>query len=46
MAIKILVVEDDVVVSKLLFEFLIKSGFSTKSAKSAEEAEEILKMKK
>jgi DNA-binding response OmpR family regulator len=43
MAIKILVVEDDVVVSKLLFEFLIKSGFNTKSAKSAEEAEEILK---
>ncbi len=43
MAIKILVVEDDVVISKLLFEFLIKSGFNTKSAKSAEEAEEILK---
>jgi diguanylate cyclase (GGDEF)-like protein len=43
MANNILVVEDDVVVSKLLFEFLIKSGFNTKSAKSAEEAEEILK---
>jgi DNA-binding response OmpR family regulator len=40
---KILVVEDDVVVLNLLVEFLIKSGFKTKSAKSAEEAEEILK---
>jgi hypothetical protein len=30
MANNILVVEDDVVVSKLLFEFLIKSGFNTK----------------
>ena len=43
MEIKILVVEDDVVVLNLLVEFLIKSGFKTKSAKSAEEAEEILK---
>ena len=33
---KILVVEDDVVVLNLLVEFLIKSGFKTKSAKSAE----------
>jgi two-component system cell cycle response regulator len=40
---KILVVEDDNIVSKPLVEFLIKSGFKTKSAESAEEAEEILK---
>ncbi len=39
---KILVVEDDIAVSKLVSEFLIKSGFQTKTAKSAEEAEEIL----
>ena len=43
MEIKILVVDDDVVILNLLVEFLIKSGFKTKSAKSAEEAEEILK---
>jgi diguanylate cyclase (GGDEF)-like protein len=43
MVLKILVVEDDVVVSNLLVEFLIKSGFKTESAKSAEEAEKILK---
>ena len=43
MALKILVVEDDIVVSNLLVEFLIKSGFQIKSAKSAEEAEKILK---
>jgi diguanylate cyclase (GGDEF)-like protein len=42
MVLKILVVEDDVVVSNLLVEFLIKSGFQIKSTKSAEEAEEIL----
>ena len=42
MAIKLLIVEDDVDVSKLLMEFLIKSGFKTKCANSAEEAEEIL----
>jgi diguanylate cyclase (GGDEF)-like protein len=40
---KILVVEDDIVVSKVCVEFLNKSGFKTISAKSAEEAEEILK---
>ena len=40
---KILVVEDDVAISKILVEFLIKSGFNTKITKSAEEAEEILK---
>ena len=40
---KILVVEDDLAVSKLLSEFLTKSGFQITSAKSAEEAEEILK---
>jgi len=43
MVIKILVVEDDVSVSKLLVKFFIKSGFKTKSAESAEEAEGILK---
>ena len=43
MTLKILVVEDDVDVSKLLIKFLIKSGFKTKSTNSAEEAEEILK---
>ena len=40
---KILVVEDDIVVSKVCVEFLNKSGFKTKSVKSAEEAEEVLK---
>jgi two-component system, cell cycle response regulator len=45
MAIKILVVDDDVDVSRLLVKFLIKSGFETESADSAEEAEEILKHK-
>jgi DNA-binding response OmpR family regulator len=39
---KILVVEDDKAVSKLLSQFLSKSGFQTKTAKSAEEAENIL----
>jgi len=42
MVIKILVVEDDVTISKLFFEFLTKSGFETKTAISAEAAEEIL----
>ncbi len=42
MVTKILVVEDDAVVSKLLFEFFIKSGFQIKTSQSAEEAEEIL----
>jgi|GEM_PF-535727 len=40
---KILVVEDDIVISKLLVKFLIRSGFKPKSVESAEEAEEILK---
>lgn len=39
---KILIVEDDTAVSKLLYEFLIKSGFQPKTAKSAEEAEKFL----
>jgi diguanylate cyclase (GGDEF)-like protein len=43
MEIKILVVEDDVAVLKTLVEFLIRSAFKTKSAESAEEAEQILK---
>jgi len=43
MAIKLLIVEDDVDVSKLLMEFLIKSGFKTKCANNAKEAEDILK---
>ena len=43
MTIKILVVDDDIDVSRLLVKFLIKSGFETESADSAEEAEEILK---
>ena len=43
MVTKILIVEDDVAVSKLLSEFLTKSGFEIHSAESGEEAEEILK---
>jgi diguanylate cyclase (GGDEF)-like protein len=43
---KILIVEDDVAVSKLLSEFLTKSGFEIHSAESAEKAEEILKIEK
>jgi diguanylate cyclase (GGDEF)-like protein len=43
MVIKILIVEDDVAVSKLLVKFFIQFGFITKSAESAEEAEGILK---
>ena len=39
---KILIVEDDVAVKKLLTKFLTMSGFQNKSAESAEEAEEIL----
>ena len=46
MALKILVVEDDVAVSKLLVKFFIQSGFNTKSAESAEDAEELLKNEK
>ena len=43
---KILVVEDDADVSKLLIEVLIKIGFNAKSATNAEEAEVILKNEK
>lgn len=39
---KILIVEDDVVVSKLLYQFLSRSGFQAITALSAEEAEIIL----
>jgi len=42
---KILIVEDDKAVLKLLSEFLIKSGFQIKTAESAEEAEKILNNK-
>jgi two-component system cell cycle response regulator len=42
MAIKILVVEDDVSISKTFVEFLTKSGFETTTAVSAEAAELIL----
>jgi DNA-binding response OmpR family regulator len=43
---KILVVEDDAAVSKLLSVFLIKSDFQAKTAESAEDAEEILNNEK
>ena len=43
---KILIVEDDKAVLKLLSGFLIKSGFQIKTAKSAEEAEKILNNEK
>ena len=39
---KILIVEDDAVVSKLVYEFLSRFGFQAISASSAEEAEKIL----
>jgi DNA-binding response OmpR family regulator len=39
---KILVVEDDSAVRKLLTKFLTTSGFQNNSAGSAEEAEDIL----
>ena len=39
---KILIVEDDVVISKLVYEFLSRFGFQAISASSAEEAEKIL----
>jgi len=42
MLIKILVVEDDVTISKLFVEFLTKSGFETITVVSAEAAQEIL----
>ncbi|MGD9025527.1 MAG: response regulator, partial [Desulfobacterales bacterium] len=45
MALKVLVVEDDVDFSKNLMEFLNESGFKTMSVNSAEEAEEVLKKK-
>jgi diguanylate cyclase (GGDEF)-like protein len=46
MAIKILVVDDEVNVLKVLMAFLTKTGFKAESASNAEEAEEILKKKK
>jgi two-component system cell cycle response regulator len=46
MANKILIVEDDAAVSKLLSVFLVKSGFQVKTAESAEDAEEILNNEK
>ena len=39
---KILIVEDDAVISKLVYEFLSRFGFQAISASSAEEAEKIL----
>ena len=42
MAIKILVVEDDVTISKVFVAYLTKSGFEAQTAASAEEAEKIL----
>ena len=42
MVIKVLVVEDDVTISKLFVEFLTKSGFETITVVSAEAAQEIL----
>ncbi len=45
MALKILVVEDDVDVTKLLLNFLIKFGFKTECVNNAEEAENIIKQK-
>ena len=46
MADKILVVEDDTFVSKLLNTFLTKAGYQTCIAESAEEAEKILNEEK
>jgi len=43
---KILIVEDDVAISKLLSVYLTKSDFQVYTVKSGEEAEEILKNKK
>ena len=43
---KILVVEDDEGVSELCHEYLSRSGFKTKTAESAEEAEKILSNEK
>ena len=40
---KILVVEDDRMASELYHTFLTRSGFKTKTAESAEEAEKLLK---
>ena len=39
---KILLVEDDCMTSELYHTFLTRSGFQTKTAESAEEAEKIL----
>ena len=43
---KLLIVDDDVAVAKLLSDFLSVSGFEIYSANSAKEAEEILKKNK
>jgi two-component system cell cycle response regulator len=40
---KILIVEDDEVISKLIYEFLSRSGYQAITTDSAEEAEKILK---
>lgn len=40
---KILIVEDDKVISKLMYEFLSRSGYQAITTDSAEEAEKILK---
>lgn len=40
---KILIVEDDEVISKLMYEFLSRSGYQAITTDSAEEAEKILK---
>jgi diguanylate cyclase (GGDEF)-like protein len=42
---KLLIVDDDIAVLKFLSDFLSASGFEIYSAKSADEAEEILEMK-
>ncbi len=39
---KILIVEDDAIVSKLMYEFLSRSGYQAMITRSAEEAEKIL----
>jgi len=43
---KILIVEDDKAISKLLYEFLNKSGFQLGTVESAEEAEKVLNNEK
>jgi DNA-binding NtrC family response regulator len=39
---RILIVEDDAIVSKLMYEFLSRSGYQAITANSAEEAEKLL----